>query len=661
MKRDKSLRILGIALAFALMAVTIPALPALAATLTLSPTSGPPGTTVTVTGDGFTPGNTIGIDFRGRTMVYVTGSPIGRISTSFVVPADAPGGNQPVVAVDWNSFTQEAATTFIVIRASATITPDEGPVGTQVKIDGQDFSSRENITVEYDGVKVDIQSGDVKTDSSGDFDDTAIIVPPSAAGSHTITVIGETSATEVEVDFTVVPQASISLTSGLPGTQVTATGTGFGSRSQVTIRFSTTQVATVQTDRDGSFTATFSVPALPPGKYTVESKDALNNRDSAEFTISATIAVTPTRGTVGTGLTVTGRGFSGAVVVKYDGIGVVTATADSGGSFSATFNAPPSASGTHTIAAGDASATFTVLSSFSASPVTGSIGTEIAITGTGFRASQAMRVTFGNIQVKTVTADATGSFSSSFPIPPLPAGSYQLVVTDGVNTGSADITITVDAALSQATGNIGSKLTVSGVGFTGAITIKYDDTGVATTTADAKGGFSTTFTVPPSVAGKHTVTISDNTNTVKTTFTMESEPPPAPAPLLPEMGAKAKARAYFDWEDVTDPSGVTYTLQVATSKDFAVSSIVLEKPGLTSSKYTLAEAEKLESTKKDSPYYWRVKAIDGASSESMSSAGAFYVGFTLSLPGWAMYTLIGVGGLLIFLLGLWVGRQTSYT
>ncbi len=73
---------------------------------------------------------------------------------------------------------------------------------------------------------------------------------------------------------------------------------------------------------------------------------------------------------------------------------------------------------------------------------------------------------------------------------------------------------------------------------------------------------------------------------------MESEAPPMPMPLLPEVATTTEAEAYFDWTDVTDPSGVSYALQIASDKDFTT--IVLEKKGLTNSEYTITEEEKLQ-------------------------------------------------------------------
>ena len=64
MKYYKVFRVLALVTILALLVVTIPATPVLAASLTLSPTTGPGGSTATVTGLGFTAGHTIEIDFN---------------------------------------------------------------------------------------------------------------------------------------------------------------------------------------------------------------------------------------------------------------------------------------------------------------------------------------------------------------------------------------------------------------------------------------------------------------------------------------------------------------------------------------------------------------------------------------------------------------------
>lgn len=115
----------------------------------------------------------------------------------------------------------------------------------------------------------------------------------------------------------------------------------------------------------------------------------------------------------------------------------------------------------------------------------------------------------------------------------------------------------------------------------------------------------------------------------------------------------------FEWEDVTDDSlPVTYTLQIA--KDEAFTSMVLEKTGLTKSEYTIPEAGKLAAVKKEAPYYWRVRAVDGASNVGeWTGVGTFYVsGF--SFPGMSVHLWwgLGVGGAIA--LGYYLGRRRAY-
>ena len=127
------------------------------------------------------------------------------------------------------------------------------------------------------------------------------------------------------------------------------------------------------------------------------------------------------------------------------------------------------------------------------------------------------------------------------------------------------------------------------------------------------------------------------------------------------MGDKADAATYFDWDDVTDDSlPVTYDLQIATDAEFT--NILLDKTGLTTSEYTLTEEEALESTSEEAPYYWRIRSVDAAFNTSgWTGAGTFTVGFAFGfeLTGWVLYLLIAVGALVLFFIGLWVGRRTG--
>jgi len=399
----------------------------------------------------------------------------------------------------------------------------------------------------------------------------------------------------------------------------------------------------------------------------------------AKFTvIAAEIKLDTDKGPVGTGVEITGSDFDGNkdITVEYDGnvtdIESGDTDTDSTGDFEATILIPESAVGEHTIKVIDesdneAEVVFTVEPEITTDPESGRVGERVTVNGTGFDGSEDVTVTFDGDEVATGSTDTDGSFAIAFDVPTVGPGTYTVEAEDDDgNSAKTGFRMTTDVSISPVTGQsspgyVGMDMTISGTGFipNHEITITYASTpAVFTTTSKADGSFSATFKVPKSEAGEHTITATDGTNTLEIAFFMESEAPAIPQPLLPEMDIKPEQPVVFDWQDVTDPSGVTYTLQLARDKNFT--DIVLKKE-LTQSTYTMTEAEELESTKKDAPYWWRVRAIDGAGNMSgWTGAGSFHVGFVFALPDWAIYLLMGVGGLLLFFIGFFVGRRTGY-
>lgn len=101
-------------------------------------------------------------------------------------------------------------------------------------------------------------------------------------------------------------------------------------------------------------------------------------------------------------------------------------------------------------------------------------------------------------------------------------------------------------------------------------------------------------------------------------FTVDGAPPPPPALILPAEGNTVSTTPLFDWTDVFDPSGVTYTLVV--DDDCAFGSPEIVQVGLLTSDF-LAGAALAPGT-----YCWRVTAIDGAGNMTGSIVGTFRVG-----------------------------------
>ena len=100
-----------------------------------------------------------------------------------------------------------------------------------------------DITIYFDDEEMDIEDGEDKTDSDGDFKDALIIIPESTAGEHTIAVEDE-SEHRAEVEFTVESEMTIGSTSGEIDKKITVAGTGFKGDDEITVSVGGIEVST---------------------------------------------------------------------------------------------------------------------------------------------------------------------------------------------------------------------------------------------------------------------------------------------------------------------------------------------------------------------------------------------------------------------------------
>ncbi|MDD5509542.1 MAG: IPT/TIG domain-containing protein [Dehalococcoidales bacterium] len=315
MKITKIFPVLAAAGVLALLIAAVPAGPALAAnSISLDPEQGQIGDRIDIDSTGWppsypwvdvyftseeaSPNDRLDDDIR---VYHKVGDSIetdsdGSLSSSFEVPArladgdddeDVVGGTYYVCVTLQNSKQIKAVAEFTITAGQITISPKSGKVGTEVDIDGEDFAAEEGITIYYDGDELDgdyIAGGDDETDNSGEFTAT-IIIPPGTAGKHTILVTDE-SISNAEAEFTVDPSLEVSPTHALPGDAAEVSGTGFDSDENVTITIDGEEIATEETDSEGSFTTTFTVPELDEGVYDIEADDGSNTVE-LEFTVDS--------------------------------------------------------------------------------------------------------------------------------------------------------------------------------------------------------------------------------------------------------------------------------------------------------------------------------------------------------------------------------------
>ncbi len=642
----------------------VPIRPVLAQSITLTPTSGPVGSLLSVTGTGFSANTTFRDHFAfGTSFVMIrsgTVSPTGAISDSFNIPV-VPGGSYTVqVESSSGNFTS----TFMVAPTIGLGTTSV-QVGNSVSVSGNGFSASRTITISLDSASVTTTT----SDASGSFA-TTFIVRESSWGSHTVAASDGIYSTSGMLSVRQLMR--ISPTSGITGSTLAVSGTGFNANQPITITWAGTSVvtspATVITSNIGSFSATFSVPASNSRTVEIIASDGSNSA-TATFALSAGISLSTNGGNVGTRLTVSGTAFSssGLVTVNFDGTQVMQATADTLGSFSASFNVPSSSGGAHIISASDGTSTsnaaFTVMASIRVSPSTGKVGTQITVTGNGFGANEmGIVVTYDSKPVGSgISANSQGYWSNTFAVPTSASGSHTIDAYGYTTTATtvSDITFTIgqNISISPTIGHVGETVDITGSGFSpnSLLRFAYDDRempmGVGVTT-DASGSFSKSIIIPKSQRGTHTITVRDGqNNNSQIVFNMESDLPAVPRLVSPADGARlgilGGIKPALKWASVTDPSEVTYALQLDTSPDF--SQPILEREDILGNHYTLTAAEALPRGE----YYWRVKAVDGASNESPWSQPQLLKSGLI--PLWTLVTFIllavlAAGGIVYFLL-----------
>jgi outer membrane murein-binding lipoprotein Lpp/uncharacterized protein (DUF2141 family) len=388
----------------------------------------------------------------------------------------------------------------------------------------------------------------------------------------------------------------VSPTSGAPGTKVTVRGSGFSQGEEVRIYFDTTQVnATTAVGAEGEIEATFTVPAVAYGSYTVKAVG-----QSSGYTAEAAFHVTrlvlsPMSGYVGDIVTVEGFGLKpnayariyfdkdGDKAMDSDEIVAIVPT-DSNGHFITSFKVPAAFGGSHivnAIASPDgmneiqdwyASIDFKILPRIWLSPTSGPSGIRVKVYGNGFsanaqnvtiffdknrngkmdvdekvaRASEALGIHIGTNSTGGLMNFTANTRYLVFTVPNVPYNTYTVWVndTEGFIASATFIVGPASITLTPSTGIVGALVYVTGVGFTPGQTVelKMDDTTVSfitTVIVGPDGTFSGSFYVPPLSKGPGTydVTASDGYVSAKATFTIPAPRITLNATQLPPGGA----------------------------------------------------------------------------------------------------------------------------
>jgi hypothetical protein len=356
--------------------------------ISLAPTSGAIGASVTITGANFGAAQgSSSVSFDGVTADSITSWQDGQIVVT--VPSNATTGPVTVFA---NGLQSNQNVIFTVNPVVLTLSPSSGPTTTQVQIGGTGFgTSQGTSTVAFNGVTSPVVSWSPTSI-------TAFVPPGATTGNVVVTVDGVAatgpSFTVTEPPTPITPNiASISASSGSPGQQVAIQGTGFGTTQGTGNVLLGTTLGSVVSWGDQTIQATVSAGSTS-GVVQVQQGGISSN--SIPFTVSTTSIdnIQPNHGLAGTSVTIDGSGFGATQGngIAWIGTAAAIVTNWSDGSITASV-AAGSASGTVQVLQNGTwsnSVPFTIDTPYikNVNPTGGAAGTAVTATGSGFGSTQ---------------------------------------------------------------------------------------------------------------------------------------------------------------------------------------------------------------------------------------------------------------------------------
>jgi len=296
----------------------------------------------------------------------------------------------------------------------------------------------------------------------------------------------------------------------------------------------------------GSHTLAFYMPEAKKGIHTVYlTDDAYAEKAKAEFEVLPSVKIDPAEGPVGTEVTLNCYGFTASQDIRVSfWQGEIkkgeekTAKADAKGSWPVTYTIPHTPAGGYifkveakegTVWVNWVSKYFEVTPKITVTPDSGTVGQTIKVVGTGFASEEeGIEVTFdGEVRKENIFADVDGSWTASITAPIRTCGRYVIDASGSATRARdvPDVTFTLVAGISvtpPGSAYVGDTITVTGGGFAPGekgIRVSFEGTVVttATITPDIYGCWESSFTLPASAYGSHTVSASGETTAAVTT------------------------------------------------------------------------------------------------------------------------------------------------
>jgi large repetitive protein len=267
--------------------------------LTLTPSRGPSGVSVTGSGGGFTPG--VSITFSGPYFGMI-GSPSactvgtnGRFGgCTFTVSFDVEG-TYAITATGSDGAFDSSHVNFVITSPELSLSPARGPSGVTVTASGGGFTPGVTLSFTMNNSGSATLTGTCTVGSNGRFGGCTLIVTAPLRGPYAITAVGSDGSFDASsASFQVTtPTLTLSPERGPSGTTVTASGSGF--TPGVTISFSISaggslgSVSTCTVSSTGTISGcTFTVSGSVATTYTITATGSDGSFDSASASYRVT-------------------------------------------------------------------------------------------------------------------------------------------------------------------------------------------------------------------------------------------------------------------------------------------------------------------------------------------------------------------------------------
>jgi len=339
-------------------------------------------------------------------------------------------------------------------------------VGTSVVITGTNFTGATAVT--FNGTAATTFTVNSATQI------TATVPSGATTGPIALTTPGGTATSAS--NFTVIGSPTItgfSPTSGVAGTNITITGSGFTG---------TTAVAFNGASSTFTVNSASQITTQVPSNATIGPITVTNSAGSASSASSFTplpriTGFAPNNGTAGTSIVLTGSNFLGATAVSFNG-GNASFTVNSATQITATVPVDATQGKiTVTTPAGSAASgpqfkPLPVITSFS--PTSGAPGITVTISGTNLL--QASSVKFNGKNAASFTVDSASQISAVVPSG-VSTGSIKVTTPGGTATSAGNFTAAPSISnFSPSSGLVGTSVTINGNNLTGVSVVTFNGT-----------------------------------------------------------------------------------------------------------------------------------------------------------------------------------------